>query len=446
MSKTVRTGVRAATTAALASIFISSGLVGQDPAVECAFEGNSAASTASDALQTLEEAMTAADSLTGLTEAWEAITADLDSDNPVVALLAAQIQIGLGNFEEAEGLLDRYDELSPPECAMHGEAQRYNAWVRLYNQGVTAYSANDTDAALSAFMLANEFKPDLRTYSNAALLQSQIGDNAGAIATYQAALAADIPDADPEALSSTVRGLGDMLMMEGRGDEAVQTYSDYLAMYPDDVVIQIRYAGVLADRGQTEESAAIYAATLERTDLTYQQWLEVGVGFYNAQNFGDAATAFGKSRDGNPYNKEAMENYVNASIQAARPGPVIALADTLTQWYPYDALSHQLHFQALGRANMNEQAMEVMGEEQALPLSFTFAQMAAAADGRYIVQVAFTARTASGTLQITFEFVDGAGEVVMEQTHTFEAESGSFTFEVQSGVPLAGFRYGTIGG
>ncbi|MDE2662866.1 MAG: hypothetical protein OXI39_07675 [Gemmatimonadota bacterium] len=438
----VRTGARAATAATLASIFTSAGLFGQ----ECEFDANSAASTASEAIQRLAEAATAADSLDIFMDAWEALGSDLDSDNPVVPLLGAQIQIGLGNFPDAVAFLDRYDATAAPECMMHGEAQRYNGWVRLYNQGVTAYGASDYETALDAFMLANDFNPDLRTYSNAALLQSQLGDNAGAIETYRAALAADIPDADAESLRGIVRGLGDMLGAEGRGDEALQAYSDYLAGNPDDVVIQIRYAGVLADQGQTEESAAIYSATLERTDLTYQQWLEVGVGFYNAQNFPDAATAFGKAREGNPYNKEAMENYVNASIQSDRPGPVIALADTLTQWYPYDALAHQLRFQSLGRAAMNEQAMEAMGEEQALPLSVTFAQMAAAANGRYIVQLAFTNRTASGTLQMTFEFVDAGGQVVTEHTQSFGADSGSFTFEIQSDVPLAGFRYGTIGG
>ncbi|MCY3600171.1 MAG: tetratricopeptide repeat protein [Gemmatimonadetes bacterium] len=438
----VRTGARAATAATVASIFTSAGLFGQ----ECEFDANSAASTASEAIQRLAEAATAQDSLTIFTEAWEALGADLDSDNPVVPLLGAQIQMGLGNFPDAVEFLERYEATASPECMMHGEAQRYNGWVRLYNQGVTAYSASDHDAALEAFMLANDFKPDLRTYSNAALLQSQMGDNAGAIETYQAALAADIPDADAESLRNTVSGLGDMLAEEGRADEAIQTYSDYLTRYPDDVVIQIRYAGVLSDQGQTEESAAIYAETLERTDLTYQQWLEVGVGFYNAQNFPDAATAFGNARAGNPYSKEAMENYVNASIQSGRPGPVVALADTLTQWYPYDALAHQLRFQSLGRADMNDQAMEAMGVEQALPLSVTFAQMAAAANGRYIIQLAFTNRTESGTLQVAFEFVDAGGQVVTEHTQTFDADSGSFTFEIQSDVPLAGFRYGTIGG
>ena len=72
--------------------------------------------------------------------------------------------------------------------------------------------------------------------------------------------------------------------------------------------------------------------------------------------------------------------------------------------------------------------------------------MAAAANGRYIVQISFTNRTAAGTLQITFEFVDADGQVVTEQTHTFDADSGGFTFELQSDVPLSGFRYGTIEG
>lgn len=440
----VRTGARTAAAAALASIYTSAGLFAQEQ--ECQFDPNSAAATASEAIQGLADAATEADSLAIFTGAWEALGSDLDSDNPVVPLLGAQIQMGLGNFREAVAFLDRYDATASPECLMHGDAQRYNGWVRLYNQGVTAYGAAENQAALDAFMLANDFKPDLRTYSNAALLQSQMGDNAGAIETYQAALAADIPDADAESLRGTVRGLGDMLAAEGRADEAIQTYDDHLARYPDDFEIEIAKAGVLDDQGQTEESAAIYAAIRERTDLTYQQRLAVGVGLYNAQNFADAADEFGKAREGNPYNKEAMENYVNASIQSGRPGPVIALADTLTQWYPYDAMAHQLHFQALGRADMNERAMEVMGEEQELPLSFTFAQMAAAADGWYRVQVAFTNRTASGTLRITFGFVDAGGQIASEHTQTFEAGSGSFSFEIQSDVPLAGFRYGTIGG
>ena len=50
----------------------------------------------------------------------------------------------------------------------------------------------EVEEALDIFLLANEFQPNLISFSNAALLQVEMGDNAGAMATYQAALAADI--------------------------------------------------------------------------------------------------------------------------------------------------------------------------------------------------------------------------------------------------------------
>ncbi|WP_419166490.1 tetratricopeptide repeat protein [Candidatus Palauibacter sp.] len=464
----MRADAKTAATAALVVGVLPAALFGQEQ--ECQFDPSDSANRASEAMQDLEQAA-AEDSLAAFTEAWDALEDDLDSDNPVVFLIAAQVQvelggfvqnceqylpayppecvhvgIGLQNFLDAEHLLDRYDELSPPECMLHGESQRYNGWVRLYNRGVNAYSAQDTEGAIQSFMLANELRPDMRTYNMAAGLQAQTGATDAAIETYRTALATDMAEVDAEQMRDAVRGLGDLLMDAGRGDEAAETYDAYLAGNPDDVVIRIRYAGVLADQDRADEAAAIYADILGRTDLSYDQWLEVGVGLYEAQNFEDAVTAFGNARQGNPYNKEAMENYVNASTQAGRPGPVIPLADTLTTWYPYDQLAFQLHATALGRADMNDQAMAVMAEGEAAALSFTFAQMAATSGGSYVVQVDFTARTASGTLQIPFEFLDANGQVAMTHTQTTDAAAGNFRFEVTSDVPLAGFRYGTIGG
>ncbi|WP_419948662.1 tetratricopeptide repeat protein [Candidatus Palauibacter sp.] len=439
----MRAGARTAAAMALALGVMPSALFGQ--AEECEFDPSNSASEASEAMQDLAEA-TGADSLAAFTEAWAALEDDLDSDNAVVFLMGAQVQMGLDDFARAAEMLDRFDELADPECLVHGENQRYNGWVRLYNRGVNAYNGGDTENAVASFVLANNLRPDMRTYSMAGTLQGQMGDVEGAIETYQTALATDMPETDAEQLRDAVGSLGDLLVAAGRADEAVAAFDEYLANNPEDVVIRIRYAGVLADQGQTDESAAIYSEILGRTDLSYDQWLEVGVGLYNAQNFEDASTAFGNARQDNPYNKEAMENYVNASTQAGRPGPVVALADTLTTWYPYDQLAYQLHYSALGRADMNDQAMEVMSAEQDLPLSFTFAQMASGGGGRYVVQVNFTARSASGTIQIPFEFLDASGQVVTTHTQTFDAGSGNFVFEVMSGVPLAGFRYGTIGG
>ena len=442
MFNTVRAGARAAAAMTLVLGALPLALSGQD---ECQFDPSDSASAASQAMQNLEEA-TAEDSLAAFTEAWAAIEDDLESENPVVFLMGAQVRMGLDDFAEAGRLLDRFDELSPPECMVHGENQRYNGWVRLYNRGVNAYNGGDTELAIGSFVLANGLRPDMRTYDMAATLQAQSGDTEAAIETYRTALAAELPETDADQVRKAVGDLGGLLLAAGRSDEAAEVYSGHLAANPDDVVILIGYAGVLADQDRAEEAASIYDEILTRDDLNYEQWLEVGVGVYNAAEYEKASDAFGNAREQNPYNKEAMENYVNASIQAGRPGPVIALADTLTTWYPYDQLAYQLHAQALGHADMNERAMEVMGEGQTLPITFTFAQMAAAGSGRYVVQVDFQASEVSGAVQIPFEFLDASGQVASTHTETTDAASGNFVFEIMSDVPLAGFRYGTISG
>lgn len=446
MATTVRRGSQTTAYVAIGLLLSPFALFAQD---ECQFDPSSGASRASSALDKITPESTEADSAAVYAEALESLSGELDGDNAIVFLFAARIHIGLKDFAEAESLLDRFDEVASPECASHGRDQRYNGWVQLYNDGVAAYGLGENESALAIFTLANEFYPDLRSYSNAALLQSEMGDNTRAIETYRAALAADISDPDPDQMRNMIRGLGSLLSAEGQTEEALAAYEGFLAMHPEDVVIRIRYAGVLAEQGQASESQAIYAEILGRTDLSSKQWVEVGVGLYNADNYAEAATAFGKAREANPYNKEAMENYVNASVQAGRPGPVLALADTLVQWYPYDATNYQLLASALAKANMDERAMEIIDQGETTDLVFHFVQMAASSDGTYVVQGSFEAREASGTLSIPFEFLDAGGQVVQTEVLSTDAppsgEQGSFRLEVQSGVPLAGFRYKKIG-
>ncbi len=417
---------------------------------ECEFVGSRGANTASEALQRITNESTEEEMTAAYNEAWAALEPELGDDNAVVLLLAAQAKLGLKDFEAAGDLLDRFDEVAPePACQKHSRDMRYNGWVQLYNDGVQAYGDGDNDTALAAFALANEFHPDLRSYGNAALLYAEIGDNASAIATYRAALEADIPDADPEQLRTTIRGLGDLLKEEGRTDEAIQAYTQYLEAHPDDVVIRIRYALALADGGRGDEAAAIYAEVLGRDDLTAAQWIEVGVGLYNSEDYENASTAFSKARQGNPYSKEAMENLVNASVLAGRPGPVVALADTLVNWYPYDASNYQLLASALARADMNDRAMQVVDRGEKTEIVFHFVQMAPKSAGGYVVRGSFEARSATGTVSIPFEFLDGSGQVVMTEVLSTEVppagQSGTFRLDIDTEVPLAGFRYKKVG-
>jgi len=419
-------------------------------AQECELVGSVGANTAAEVLRGITETSTPDELHTIYTEAMSTLKSELDGkkSHAFSYLLATQTHIGLGSFDDAKQDIETFDEMMP-DCGDYSSNMRFRAWVELFNAGIDAYSSGDNDTALADFAMASDFTPDLRSFNNAGLIYTEMGDNAKAAETYQDALDHATADADPAQLQTAIRGLGDALTVDHRPDEALAAYESYLEQYPDDVVIQIKFALAAADAGREDEAAAIFGEVLSRDDLDPQQWIEVGVGLYNSEDYEKAATAFGKARAANPYHKEAMENYVNASVQANRPGTVLALADTLVAWYPYDAANYQLLASALAKADMEDKAMEVIASQEAAKVVFDFVQMAPNSGTSYIVRGTLEAKGASGALSIPFEFLDAGGQVIATEVLTTEApaagETRRFQLSVDAGVPLAGFRYHKAG-
>ena len=415
---------------------------------ECQFEGSVGANSAAEKLGGITEETPEAEARAAFQEALDAVRPELDGDNAVAYLMATQALLGLEQLDEALELITTFDELAP-ECGEYSANMRMNGWVRHFNAGIDRYNAGDTEGALASFEGATAFRPDLRSTNNAALIYMEMGDTENAIATYRLGLENPGDEPDAAQLQSAIRGLGDALVAEGRTDEALAAYSEYLESYPDDVVVQINYALAAAESGMEAEASEIFSSVLSRDDLDPQQWVQVGVGLYNSSDYEGSATAFEKARAANPFNKEAMENYVNASVQANRPGPVLALADTLVSWYPYDQTNYQLLASALARASMDDRAMQVVSDQEAVDIIFHSVQMGGGGGGNYVIRGILETKGATGTLSIPFEFLSADGQVVATETLTMGApaagQTESFQFSVTSGVPIAGFRYGKNG-
>lgn len=418
---------------------------------ECVLEPSGPVNTAAEALEMARAQPEGSEqAATHYREALNALRGPLseDTDDPATYVLAAQAHIGLGEYEDADRLLDRFEELAP-ECGQAAWNTRYNAWATAYNDGIQAYQSGDEEVALQSFEAANLIHDDPRSYNNAALLHHQRGDTERAVELWRGAIQAD---GDEEQIRNAVDNLAEVFRGEERPEEAVEVYETYLENHPDDVVIRIRYAAALRDVGRAEEATEIFQEVMARDDLNDGQWNQVGIGLFDGENYEEATQAFRKGREVNPYAKDLMENLVSASIQADQPGAVAALADTLVGWYPYDLSSHQLKAHVLSRMGENQPAMQALQVGESTPVVFQEIQMARTGENTWTVRGILAAREEGAGQQMTipFEFLGTDGEVLRTEEVSVQAppagQSTTVELQVSSEQPIAGFRYGANGG
>lgn len=423
----------------------------QEPAgEECVLEPSGPVNTAAEALEMARTQEGSPEAATHYREALTALEEPLaeGTDDPAAYVLAAQAHIGIGEYEEADQHLDRFEELAP-ECGEAARNTRYNAWATAYNDGIQAYQSGDEETALQNFQAANLIHDDPRSYNNAALLYHQRGETERAVELWREAMQAN---GDEEQVRSAVDNLAEVYRAEERPEEAVEVYETYLEEHPDDVVIRIRYASALRDVGRTDEATQIFQEIMGREDLTEGQWNQVGIGLFDAENYEEAREAFQKGREVNPFAKDLMENLISASIQADQPGTVSSLADTLVSWYPYDNSSHQLKAHVLSRMGQGQQAMQALQAGEDTPVVFQEIQMARTGENTWTVRGVLAAREQGGGQQMTipFEFLGEGGEVVQTEEVTVQAppagQSTTVELQVSSQQPIAGFRYGADGG
>jgi tetratricopeptide (TPR) repeat protein len=414
----------------------------QEQAQECQLTGSRTTNDGAAALQRAQAAESPEDAERGYAEALAALEPWLDTDDPAVFLLAANAQIGLKDYLAAHGLLNKFIEIAP-ECGQVASDTRYNAWVNIYNEAIEAYQGGDTEGALGHFELANIVYEDIRAFNNTALLYLEQGNEEKAIEIYRAGLDAG---GEQDQVRQALTGLGDLLLANGRQEEAASAFESYLAQFPEDVAVRVNYAIALSDTGQGEEASAIFADVMSRTDLDAELWVQVGVGLYNSGDYARATEAFANARAQNPYNKEAMENYVNASVQADDASdPILALADTLITWYPYDAANYQLYASAVAQNNDDRQAMQILQDGENTEIVFHAVQIAEVEEGSYVVRGVLEARAAGGAIQIPFEFIGADGQVIATEMLSRPAPAPEsrerFELNVTVSEPIMGFRY-----
>ena len=366
---------------------------------------------------------------------------------PRAYLLAGLAYLGLRDYAGADSMLNKLDG-SDPACTDVISELRFNAWVPLFNSGINSLRAGDQDAALASFLQANVIYEDSRSLTNAANIYQQQGDNATAMEMYERALEVG---GEPDMVRAASINLAELLRMEGRADEALAIYSDYASDNPDDVLGLLNYAVALMDSGDAEGAEQLFAELLQRDDLSFRQWSQVGIGLYRAQDFAQAAIAFERAHEMNPLNKETMENLANTYYQAERYEELIPIAGELVGRYPYESVNYNLLANAHREMQSADEALAVLERRDALEFEFLRSQLASVSEGVYSVEGQLMTKRAAAGLEVPVpvELLGETGDVHISEDLLIalppEGEATSFLLQFQTEEIVSGLQYSGSG-
>lgn len=377
-----------------------------------------------------------------------------NEEDPVAYWLAGRAQIGLENYVEADSMLNRFSQMKPG-CANLVSAARQNAWIQAYNAGIRAYQGGQDSLALEEFEKANVISEDARALNNAALLHQQRQNFERAESLYHRSL--EVAQ-DTQQLRAASINLAELVRSQGRLDESLDIYTSYLEQNPDDVRANINYAVALrrvAENDSAQASLAdsadvVFERLLERDDLTFTEWFNVGLGLMRSQSYEGAKLAFQKARELQPFDKASMQNLVEIHRATGTVSEAATLADTLVNWYPYEKGLYRSYIQVLDKQGRTQQVQQLLPRIQNLPLNFSQLDMVRQGENSYVVrgQVAPGSR-AGQTVTVPFEFLGANGDVVATKEATIEVPaegSSTFQFALESEQTVAGFRHGRIQG
>ncbi|HET7275973.1 MAG TPA: tetratricopeptide repeat protein [Longimicrobiaceae bacterium] len=383
-----------------------------------------------------------------------------DSANPLHYFLAARAQAGLGNYEVADDLFERAEEIYPA-YELEIDPAREVAWAAAFNEGVNAYNEGDVEGAIAAWSGANIiFDKRGEAALNLGVVYTQRGEHEKAVQAYRDALAAlertptrelmpEEVTAREETRASVISNLAQLLIFTEQYAEAEELYRAQLEADPNNVELQSELALALSKQGKTAEANAIYESLLTSPDLSGNEIFNVGVALFNSQNFAQAAEAFKRVTDLMPNSRDAWYNYANALYAMEDFVALVPVAVRLVELDPLNENAALILARAYRDTEQQDLALEVLRANAAVPIHVEQLQMGTTDTGATVRgTVVGTEAGAGQTVQLLFTFYGAAGQIGTETvTVTAPGAEASTDFEVefQSAEPVMGYSYELVG-
>ena len=361
----------------------------------------------------------------------------------------------LGDLEGADTALARAQSLTPA-CAGEIQLLRRNTWVALVNAGNSFFKDENKDSAEVLFRQANAiFQGAPNAFTSLAVLFNSEGLADSAIVYFGKAVAAAGDDPkNAEGREMAQYNLSALLTNQGRFQEAVAAWEQYLAWKPGDVEGKKAYARTLRAAGQPDAAAEIERELINESgaDVPIADLMAAGVNFFNDKNYPEAAATFGRVVTREPWNRDALFNMGNSYL-GAQDGPGVVKAGTaLYAIEPMNERSLQLLANGYQLEKDQKMIVKYVTEIEGLAFSLQIEQVLLQSGGAKVIGTATgraakmidTRPIAPHPVTLVFEFLNAQMGVVATSERTVPALGVGETSVVEAeglGAGIVGWRY-----
>lgn len=384
----------------------------------------------------------------------------------------ARTYLYLGDARGADSAFTRTVGLMEA-CEIDIDGYRQNGWATIANAGVEFLNQEQTDSALHLFREAHYlFQKFPHVAMNLGVVYANLGQpDSAAVYFAQAVEIAGEDTTYADDRDAATQNLAVMLIRQEKHAEAATVLRQYLQRHPDDMDAKRSLTQSFRAAGMTDSAEALdkellnTLASMNTDSLDVGDLMTVGVGYFRAEKYPEAADIFEKITARLPFNRDAHYNLANtylaiamdfadttggnaASADSARKAwaSLIPVAEQLTRIDPMSADGLQMLAQAHRGVGDQDKLLETAEKLVALPWSFEITGFQTGSRSARLMAnlVGRTPMNAGGEeleptpVTIVVEFLDEANKVLETVEHTVPVIKAGETHKVEVEATKAG--------
>jgi tetratricopeptide (TPR) repeat protein len=400
----------------------------------------------------------------------EAMQQNNQKENPAAWYYLGRIYLQRGDIYGADSALTRAEKMAPA-CAKDIDLYRRNAWVALIKGGNGFEEQKNVDSALTLYRQAGVVyrKSPIPYYQMAAVFNDQKQVDSATVYFGRAVEAgANVTDTtEINVRNRSAFNHGALLLNAQKHADAAAAFERYLKWVPNDVEAKRGLAAAYRGQGQAAKAQALEQeivaaggspspagapAGAPGAGAGTADLMNVGVSLYNDKKYAEAAQAFAKVAEAEPYNRDALFNLANTYLALKDGAKLLATAQRLSAIEPMNENSLKLVGEGYKQAKQVDQAVKVAEKVLALPVDVQVNDFSAGPSNATLTATATgrQAQTPTGKpippapVTLAVEFLDAKGAVVGGQDVAVPALEAGKSQEIKAtaqGGGIAAWRY-----